>query len=101
VRTFFELGGFFRSGRPHFLEKKTSDFLKHVSAWTRGDGSIFRDFVRKSYMDGPLCYTETSKFLICVLIINSSLMFRIFKNNVFANVFSWYYCITYKQITCT
>jgi len=57
-------GGFFWCGRPHFLVQKNSDFSKFMvcphgqeglNQWTRGKGgSIFRDFVRSSFMDGPL-----------------------------------------------
>jgi len=57
--------GFFRCGRPHFLAQKTLDFLKFIvcphgqgggrsGQCGQGVGSIFRDFVRTSFMDGPL-----------------------------------------------
>jgi len=46
----------FRCGRPHFFaQNKTSDFSKFMIVRTdkEGGGSIFRDFVRTSFMDGP------------------------------------------------
>jgi len=56
--------GFFTCGRPHFLVRKTGLFeIYGVFARTRvkgfelvrarEKGSIFRDFVRTSFMDGP------------------------------------------------
>jgi len=55
--------GFFRCGRPHFLAQKNSNFSKFmlcphgkggvVQCGQGGRGSIFRVFVRTSFMDGP------------------------------------------------
>jgi len=50
VRTF--CGGFLRYGRLHFLVEKNFK-IYGVSARTSGEGSIFRDFVRTAFMDGP------------------------------------------------
>jgi len=53
VRAFCGQKGFFRCGRPHFLVQKTSDFSK-IMACPHGHGeggSIFRDFVRTSFMN--------------------------------------------------
>jgi len=72
-----EGGGFFRCGRPHFLAQKTPDFSKlmvcshgqgrrglsqcgHFA--DKGEGSIFRNFVRTSFMDGLLF--KTAIFLL-------------------------------------
>jgi len=52
----------FRCGRPHFLAQNTGLFEKYGGAGRGGGepggkkgggGSIFRDFVRTSFMDGP------------------------------------------------
>jgi len=64
--------GFFRCGRPYFLAQKPSNFSKFMvcshGQGERGNcpvqtffgkvgkGSIFRDFVRTSFMDGFLRY---------------------------------------------
>jgi len=63
VRTRRGGGRVFRCGRPHFLAQKSLIFkIYGVSARTRGGikpvrtrgrGSVFRDFVRTSFMDGP------------------------------------------------
>jgi len=63
-----EQGGFFRYGRAHFLIQKTPDFSKFMVSPhgqgelsqcgnfvnKRGGRSIFRDFVRTSFMHGSL-----------------------------------------------
>jgi len=53
-------GGFFRCGRSHFLVQKNSEFceiygVSAVEGSLSADegGSIFRGFVRTSFIDGP------------------------------------------------
>jgi len=67
VRIFFGQEGrrFFKCKRPHFLARKTSDFSKFM-VYPLGQeerGSIFRDFVRTSFMDGLLYYCFDQKII--------------------------------------
>jgi len=74
---------FFRCGRPSFLAQKSLDFSKFMlclhgqgekgvepgqTFCVQGEGSIFRDFVRTSFMEGPLLFqchsTSTIKRII-------------------------------------
>jgi len=57
---------FFRCGRPHILVRKTSDssnfmMCPHGEEGGR-EGSIFRDFVRTSFMDDPLSCQNYARF---------------------------------------
>jgi len=45
--------GILRCGRPHFLVQNTTDFRNLWYVRTNNGGSIFRDFVGTSFMDGP------------------------------------------------
>jgi len=57
VGTFCGQGrGFFRWGRSHFLAQKLWIF-RNLSCVRRGKGVNFRDFLRTSFMDGPLLKT--------------------------------------------
>jgi len=57
VRTFFGQGEVFKCGRPHFLAQKTKDFSKFMVCPHEQGGRvnfpIFRDFVRKPFMEAP------------------------------------------------
>jgi len=83
--------GFFKCGRPHFLVQKTSDFLylwcvrtdkgscASADIW-RTRGSIFRDFVRTSFMDGPLSWIFLLRFVtlsICKIICAGARAFKV------------------------
>jgi len=59
-----------------FFGAKSSDFLKFMVCphgqgrrasadilWTRGEGSIFRDFVRTSFMAAPLLLCKVSRHI--------------------------------------
>jgi len=74
----FSEKGVFKCGHPHFLVEKTLNFLKFMGVRTdKGvetvrsfaekeelGGSIFRDFMRTSFMDGPLLYFFSAHFLL-------------------------------------
>jgi len=64
MRTFFEQGrGFFRCGRPHFLEQKNYtdkgvEPVRTTFCRQRGGGQFFCVFVWTSFMDGLLLQTS-------------------------------------------
>jgi len=63
---FADKGGFFKCRRPHFSKQKTSHFWKFMvcTHGQGGRGSIFRDFVRTSFMDRPKVEISRSEYRV-------------------------------------
>jgi len=68
----FAKRGFFICGRPHFLVRNFEFFeIYGMSVWIRWGGSIFRDFVRTSFMDGSLSFILKLLILITLHAIHN------------------------------